>query len=1071
MRMITFFLVGLTVHVVFFFSIFDIYFTSPLVHGMTPKNTPLTPPASRLVLFVGDGLRADSLFTLLQNGSSRAPYLRSVIEDKGTWGVSHTRVPTESRPGHVALIAGFYEDVSAVAKGWKENPVEFDSVFNESRHTWCWGSPDILPMFAKGASGDHVYTHTYPAEEEDFASTDASRLDSWVFTQVKSFFQSAKSNSSLRASLLEDKNVLFLHLLGIDTNGHAHRPMSQEYLDNIALVDTGVAELVSIVEDFFGHDGRTAYVFTSDHGMTNWGSHGAGHPSETLTPLVVWGAGVQKAHRVTEPQPYDDGFLQDWKLEHLRRVDVNQADIATLMASLIGVPIPVNSVGVLPLLYLNNTDQFKAESLYTNAIQILEQFKMKMIQKKETTLSFLFTPYPLLTESKQAEFTHKARILIQLEKYEDAISLCQSLISHALEGLVYYHTYDRFFLGCSVVLGFVGWTSYVVLIILKTHASLNRHPSLLKQVVSFFHRAMLTVGLAVLSLWPFLSGIFGKAKVTYDVCLHSACAGLLTLFTSACYMWSSRQRAPLHLSDRQQFVTQMLHVTVCAYVPYLTHSSLQQKQGLPLLNQIISWATLASSMVVPLLSSTRIFHRLLSIFLSLTATYLLLSTGSEALFPPVLSWLMFVWINIEQEAMLAQGVSGRQELSTIDFSANIDITKIRQLKLDDIRRSYFFVFFIITAFFGTGNIASINSFDPASVYCFLTVFNPFIMGGLMMWKVIIPFIIVMCSFETIQVATQLSSRSLFLIVLVISDLMALMNTTISQSMQTTAMTHQLVKNKYHSALLVIYSVVLLTGTISLSLMIYIMKSNIKSVTSIAVLNLIFTHFIFLLTVPFRIYYYCAHKWIFSMGWCKTVSSMIHTHMYMSFIFYVIILIMRLMAFYNKDQWISCFQRIHALLVSAVVWIVVLVTVPCITAFSYGKRQGGHENNSTHCFQFGKDIEIARVFNYITSTVIIVVAIVLTALQANVFRILYRKDRHGCTSQQQDFGAQFKSLCFALIMVICFIPYHMFRLYYIDNIDSMQEINEVFLSMTTFNCLDMLTFMGRRTCYRCCPGKI
>ena len=39
----------------------------------------------------------------------------------------------------------------------------------------------VLP----GASGDHVYTHTYPAQEEDFASTDASRLDSWVFNQVK----------------------------------------------------------------------------------------------------------------------------------------------------------------------------------------------------------------------------------------------------------------------------------------------------------------------------------------------------------------------------------------------------------------------------------------------------------------------------------------------------------------------------------------------------------------------------------------------------------------------------------------------------------------------------------------------------------------------------------------------------------------------------------------------------------------------------------------------------------------------------------------------------------------------
>ncbi|XP_033842038.1 GPI ethanolamine phosphate transferase 1 [Periophthalmus magnuspinnatus] len=875
MRMITFFLIGLTVHVVFFLSIFDIYFTSPLVHGMTPQATLLEPPASRLVLMVADGLRADSLFTLLPNGSSRAPFMRNIIETRGTWGVSHTRVPTESRPGHVALIAGFYEDVSAVAKGWKENPVEFDSVFNESRHTWSWGSPDILPMFAKGATGSHVYTHTYPAVEEDFASTDASRLDSWVFAQVKSFFDSAKYNSSLNATLHEDKNVFFLHLLGLDTNGHAHRPMSQEYLNNIGLVDAGVSELVSMVEDFFGHDGKTAYVFTSDHGMTNWGSHGAGHPSETLTPLVVWGAGVSRPVAVTEPQTFSDGYLKDWNLEHVRRVDVNQADIAPLMASLIGVNFPVNSVGVLPLRYLNNSKRFKAESMYTNAIQVLEQYKVKMIQKKETTLSLLFTPYQYLTDSEQAERVNQIRIMFQLEKYEDVISLCQSLISHSLKGLVYYHTYDRFFLGCSVVLGFVGWTSYVVLVILKTHASLNRNPNLTKQissfhlsrlcvvvalliamflfiqrspltyyiycllpvpvwysvlkefgtlvnlvhsapslplwkclgyfvlvafgiellVVSFFHRAMLSVGLAALSLWPFLSEVFEKAKVRsmswFLSCLCLAvfpllpvvgrepnlhlvsCAGLLALFTSFCFLWSSRRRTPLHHSETRLLLIQMIHVAVCAFVPSLTHSSLQQKRGLPLLSQIISWTTLGSSILIPLLSSTRLFHRLLSILLSLTATYLLLSTGSEALFPPALSWLMFVWIKMEQEALLTQRVSGRQELSTVDFAANIDITKIRQLKLDDIRRSYFFVFFIITAFFGTGNIASINSFDPASVYCFLTVFNPFIMGGLMMWKVIIPFIIVMCTFEAIQVTTQLSSRSLFLIVLVISDIMAL----------------------------------------------------------------------------------------------------------------------------------------------------------------------------------------------------------------------------------------------------------------------------------------------------------
>ncbi len=97
-------------------SVFDIHFRSPLVRDIPSCHAPAygprgTAPARRIVFFMADGLRADAFFRISQ---TRLKFLHGVMTGKGAFGVLHARVPTESRPGMLALTAGIYEDPSAV---------------------------------------------------------------------------------------------------------------------------------------------------------------------------------------------------------------------------------------------------------------------------------------------------------------------------------------------------------------------------------------------------------------------------------------------------------------------------------------------------------------------------------------------------------------------------------------------------------------------------------------------------------------------------------------------------------------------------------------------------------------------------------------------------------------------------------------------------------------------------------------------------------------------------------------------------------------------------------------------
>ncbi|NXY45574.1 GP141 protein, partial [Ceuthmochares aereus] len=267
-------------------------------------------------------------------------------------------------------------------------------------------------------------------------------------------------------------------------------------------------------------------------------------------------------------------------------------------------------------------------------------------------------------------------------------------------------------------------------------------------------------------------------------------------------------------------------------------------------------------------------------------------------------------------------------------------------------------------------------------------------------------------------------------------------------------------NTMSATLITVYSVAFAGGGIgSIAMSLLLVKMNTLSVTTTAIVNLVVVHSLLLFTVPFRLHYYVNKKWVFKMPFCKMVSAMVHIHMYLTFLFYVITLVIRWLIFFQWKDKVEFYRKLHAIAASTAVWVFVMVFVVPVLYFEYG-RSGPY--NDTICFKFHKELqqESVKALNYTIIAVVTCLTCVLLALQ--VF-ILVKVSRKLSTSlwSHQEFWAQVKNLIFICVIIICFLPYHLFRAYYIQHVNDfgqLESYNEVFLSLTALSCLDLLSFV-------------
>ncbi|XP_065571437.1 GPI ethanolamine phosphate transferase 1-like [Artemia franciscana] len=115
------------------------------------------------------------------------------------------------------------------------------------------------------------------------------------------------------------------------------------------------------------------------------------------------------------------------------------------------------------------------------------------------------------------------------------------------------------------------------------------------------------------------------------------------------------------LSDsrmKRVIVIQLLLILMSLLVKFHSSSSVEEGQGLPLLNQIFSWFTLGFSVFSPLLSDPVLVVRLYSISLSFLPSFILLSLTHEVLFYVCFCLALFSWVNLDGNISKERGISG-----------------------------------------------------------------------------------------------------------------------------------------------------------------------------------------------------------------------------------------------------------------------------------------------------------------------------------------------------------------------------------------------------------------------------
>lgn len=293
-------------------------------------------PFQKLVFVIIDALRSDFLF------DSQISHFNNVHQWLNTgeaWGyTSFANPPTVTLPRLKSITTGstpsFIDLLLNVAQDIDSNDLsEHDS----------WLQQFIQHNNTIRFMGDDTWLKLFPQQWFDFADPTHSFFVS-DFTQVDN-----NVTRNLPGKLFQEWaqwDVAILHYLGLDHIGHKDGPHSKFMAAKHQEMDS---ILKSIYDEVLEHedDDDTLICVLGDHGMNELGNHGGSSAGETSAGLLFLSPKLAQFARPESQVNYTlpINASPDWNFQYLETVQ--QIDIVPTIAALFGMPIPMNSVGII----------------------------------------------------------------------------------------------------------------------------------------------------------------------------------------------------------------------------------------------------------------------------------------------------------------------------------------------------------------------------------------------------------------------------------------------------------------------------------------------------------------------------------------------------------------------------------------------------------------------------------------------------------------------------------------------------------------------------------------------------